>query len=95
MKTINICGVPHTIKLVEDGFCDNSLLGQISFKDAEILINSASVEAVQKEILCHEIMHGILNHIGRQDLSNDETFIQALGNAVYQSFEPIIDEVEE
>jgi len=31
--------------------------------------------------------HGILVHIGRQDLANDETFVQTLGNAIFQGFE--------
>jgi hypothetical protein len=38
------------------------------------------------ETITHEIIHAILVHIGRSDLSEDETFVQALGNAVYQTF---------
>ena len=37
-------------------------------------------------------MHGILVHIGRADLSEDETFVQSLGNAIFQSFKPIVEE---
>lgn len=33
------------------------------------------------------MMHGILFHIGREDLSNDETLVQSLGNAISQAFE--------
>ena len=31
-------------------------------------------------------MHGILVHIGRGDLSNDEVLVTSLGNAVAQTF---------
>lgn len=48
---------------------------------------NADLRLIRKqETLCHEIVHGILVHIGRQDLSNDETLVQALGNAINQSF---------
>ena len=30
--------------------------------------------------------HGILMHLGYDDLSNDEHFVQAIGNAIYQGF---------
>lgn len=49
-------------------------------------------EEMKKATLCHEIMHGILLNIGREDLSNDENFVTALGNAIYASFE--VKEVE-
>ena len=42
----------------------------------------------QGEALCHEILHGILVHIGKDELSQDESFVQCLSNALYQSFEP-------
>lgn len=31
-------------------------------------------------------IHGILVHLGYTDMSNDEQFVQALGNAIYQGF---------
>ena len=42
---------------------------------------------VKEETLCHEMVHGILTHMGYDNLSNDERFVQALGNAIYQGFE--------
>ena len=43
-------------------------------------------EEGKKETLCHEMVHGMLIHLGYQELSNDEQFVQAFGNAIYQSF---------
>jgi Zn-dependent peptidase ImmA (M78 family) len=71
----------------EDIFdADNMHLGQIDYKHAKILLNKDAADEIKSETLFHEIMHGILVHIGRDDLSQDETFVTALGNAVWQSF---------
>ena len=85
--TVNICGIPHTVIEKEDSFDVDSHFGQIDYRKAEIIINKDMPKEMKAETLCHEIVHGILVHIGRQDLSNDETFVQALGNAINQSFE--------
>lgn len=52
-----------------------------------ILLNKDAAMGIKSETLCHEIMHGILVHIGRDDLSHDETFVTALGNAIWQTFD--------
>ena len=84
---INICGIPHEVVECEDVFDANQMhLGQIEFKDAKILINRNLAHAVKEATICHEVLHGMLVHIGRDDLSNDEQFVTALGNAIYQAF---------
>ena len=83
---INICGIPHEVVECNDAFDADMHLGQIDYKHAKILINKDAALAIKSETLCHEIMHGILVHIGRDDLSQDETFVTALGNAIWQSF---------
>lgn len=39
-----------------------------------------------EETLSHEIVHGILVHTGYQEYTGDEKFVQALANAIYQTF---------
>ncbi len=34
--------------------------------------------------LCHEVTHAVLDTIGREDLSQDEAFVDLLSNALYQ-----------
>lgn len=41
----------------------------------------------QEEILCHEILHGILVHLGYDELSQDEKLVQAVSNGINQTFE--------
>ena len=87
ITAVNICGIPHTVKYVDDLFNVDLHLGQINYAKAEILVNKDMTPAMTKETICHEMVHGILVHIGCTELSNDETFIQAMGNAINQSFE--------
>ena len=84
---VMICGIPHEVKYVPDCFDMDAHFGQINFKEAEILINEKTSDELQKATLCHEILHGMLVHIGREDLSNDETFVTSLGNAINGSFD--------
>lgn len=83
---INICGIPHTIIEKEDAF-DSNVLGEIDHAKATITLNKDMPDELKDETLCHEIVHGMLVHLGRLDLSNDETLVQSLGNAIYQTFE--------
>ena len=85
--TVNICGIPHKIIFCEDSFqCGDTHFGEIDYGKAEIKVNSALSAENQQETICHEIVHGIFVHIGRQDLAEDEILVQALANAINQSF---------
>lgn len=90
---VNICGMLHEVIEKEDNFNVDTHFGQIDHTKAEININKDMAERVKLETICHEMVHGILLHIGRLDLNGDEGFVQALGNAIYQGFN--IKEVEE
>lgn len=91
-KIINICGVPHTITEHEDVFNVDTHFGMIDYAKCEIRINKNMPDASKQETLCHEVLHGILVHIGRNDLSTDEAFVQSLSNAIYQTFTPKVEE---
>ena len=92
MKKVNICGIPYTVKECEDHFDSDCHCGLIIYSECLIKINKNMHEEMKKATLCHEIMHGILLNIGREDLSNDENFVTAIGNAVYATFD--VKEVE-
>lgn len=83
---VNICGISYTVMEFADNFDTDVHFGQIDFKMAEIRINKYMADEVKKEAICHEMVHGILVHLGYNDYSQDEQFVQALGNAIYQSF---------
>ena len=90
MKVV-ICGIPYTVQFKRDHFDSDTHFGQVDFKRSEITINSEVSVAVQRETLCHEILHAILIHIGREDLSIDEQLVTVLSNAINTIFMPRID----
>ena len=84
---VNVCGIPHEVKEVETNLGNDGSLGLITYAKAIIEINKDQSEECKKETLIHEMVHGMLVHIGRDDLSNDEVFVQSLANAIYQGFD--------
>lgn len=86
--TVNICGIPHEIIEVEDAFkVGGTQFGEITYSDCKIRINEKMTDEMKKEAICHEMVHGIFLHIGRQDLGDSEELVQALGNAICQGFD--------
>lgn len=83
---VNICGIPHEVIEVEDSFNIDCHMGMIEYKDLVIKINKDMPEIAKQETICHEMIHGILVHLGFNDYADNEQFVQALGNAIYQGF---------
>ena len=92
--TVNICGIPHEVKIVDDVDPKEQgmVLGEIDHEIPCIRLKSGMSKELTKETLIHEMLHGILVHLGYTKLSNDEQFVQALANGIYHGFE--IREVE-
>ena len=84
---VNICGLAHKVIECKDTFDVDLHFGMIDHKTCEIRINADISDENKKETLCHEMMHGILIHLGYSEHSADEQFVQALANAIYQGFE--------
>lgn len=84
---VNICGIPHSVRLCSDNFTTDTLhFGEINYAHAEILINEDISPELQMQTLFHEMLHGILVQLGYSDESQDEQFVTALSNALYQCF---------
>ncbi len=83
---VTICGVPHEVIECKDDFDADCHFGQIDYRDCRIKINAEMPSEMKEATLVHEMMHGILNHIGYEDLANDEKFVRVLGNAINESF---------
>lgn len=85
-EKVFICGIPHTVKLCEDNFNSDTHFGQINYAKCEIRINKDMPEEIQRQTLCHEILHGMLVLLGYNELTNDEQFVQAMSMGINQSF---------
>lgn len=81
-----ICGIPYKIVPTEDVFDVDTHLGQINYITGEIRVNKRLQGEILYETLAHEIVHGILMYLGYEKESQDEQFVQALGNAINQTF---------
>lgn len=86
-KTVDICGIPH--KIVEKEYIegDGCVLGEIEYRSCTISLRKDQTPEMYTQTLIHEIVHGMLVLIGRNDLSNDETFVQSLALAISQTFD--------
>ena len=84
--TVNICGIQHNIIECEDTFDVDTHFGQIDYKECRIKINKELAKDFKNETICHEMLHGILVHLGYNEYSQDEQFVQALASAINQGF---------
>lgn len=83
---VNICGITYEVIQKEDSFNTDLHFGQIDYGKCEIKVNKDLPGPLMKETICHEMVHGILVHLGYNEQSHDEQFVQALGNAIAQGF---------
>ena len=88
-KKVNICGVPYKVKEVQsiDEGEEGIIQGKISPHETTILLKKSLPKKLKKSVLFHEILHGLLIELGYNDLSENETLVQSLSNAMYQTFE--------
>lgn len=83
---VNICGISHKVIECEDRFDMDTHCGLIDYVNAEIKINKNMNDEIKKETIMHEMLHGMLAHLGYEQ-AEDEQFVNALSNAMYQGFE--------
>ena len=83
---VTICGVPHTIDIVDDKFGNNDLLGQIEYAPAIIKLNGKMSDEMFNITCIHEVVHGMLVHLGYNQLSDDEVFVSSLAYAIEGTF---------
>lgn len=88
MKKIKIGGIPFKVVEVDtiDEEEEGITQGQIIYSQAKILLKKSLPKKLKKSVLYHEMVHGILVELGYSELSNDETFVQALSQELLRMF---------
>lgn len=86
VDSVIICGILHKITLCEDHFDMDTHFGQINYESCEIKLNKNLPKDAIEEALVHEILHGIFVHLGYHNEADNEQFVQALANAINQTF---------
>lgn len=73
------------MSLKYDGTEDNFINGMISEENSEISID-IDLQVQDKRItIMHEVTHAILNQLGYFELTDNETFVTGISNAITQT----------
>lgn len=86
-EKVTLCGIPYRVVLCDDSFDFDLHMGQIKYGKGEIRISNQVTPELQMQTLFHEMLHGMLFLIGRNEEAADENLVQSLANAMYQNFQ--------
>jgi len=86
-KKFKLGAIEYIVKVVK--YIAERVMGECSISKKEILIsethnNNKIPELGMEQTLYHEVVHVILDEIGRDDLSLDETFVQSFSLLLHQ-----------
>ena len=86
LTNINILGQVYTIHQVPcvDKECLSK--GQINYMTHEILIDEGMPEDLKEQTLLHEVLHGVCDALGMEELNANENAIQSLATALHCIF---------
>ena len=79
---INICNIPYEVRYIDDSFSQDIQFGEIKYLEGVIRINKNISDELKRRTIWHETVHGILELIGRGDLSEDEVLVSNLATAL-------------
>ena len=86
-KKISIAGM-ELKTIIDDELCDKQgSIGKIDYINQEIHIDSKAASAqMTEQAYIHEVMHFMMFMLKKDDLRQDEEFIDMLAHFVYQAF---------
>jgi hypothetical protein len=89
IKEFNLGAVQWTVEVNNDKLDDRNAYG-VCFYDASKIIVQTKSEKVDRhpsaieQTLYHEVVHAILDTMGKRDLSGDEEFVQQFSVLLHQ-----------
>ena len=83
MEKVKIMATDYKIEEVEQIDKDRRILGEIDYINQTIKLKKGLPNELKKEILLHEILHGILEKLGFDALNNDEQKVQSIASTLY------------
>lgn len=83
IKTVKILATEYRVEEVEQIDKYQRLLGQIEYTEQVIKIDKNISEDMKKETLIHEIIHGILEKLGYEELNEDEQKVHSIASTMY------------
>jgi Zn-dependent peptidase ImmA (M78 family) len=84
---VKISGIDYDIQIAEHKTVNDGdiLMGEISYHKATIYINEQQNDQLQVATLLHEIVHGILYHMGHE-MNDNEKFVEGFASGLHQVF---------
>lgn len=83
IKNVKILATKYDVEEVEQIDKYTRLLGQIEYTEQKIKIDKNISEDMKQEVLLHEILHGILEKLGYEDLNGDEQKVHSIASTMY------------
>ena len=81
---LKILATEYQVEEVEQIDKYSRLLGQIEYVEQKIKIDKNIPENLKEETLIHEILHGILEKLGDNELNEDEQKVHSIASIMYQ-----------
>jgi hypothetical protein len=80
-KTFKLANRTYNVRLADSPIpCD----GYTVFDDAQITLSQGMSRPLAEHTYLHEVVHCITNAMGRQDLNEDEGFVDAFSGLLHQ-----------
>lgn len=83
---INILGLCYEVILTDQVSTSESLNGMIDYQNLRILLDKNLAPDLLKQTFIHEVIHGVLNGLGMDDLRDDEKAVQGIASTLYCTF---------
>lgn len=83
IKELKILATEYQVEEVEQIDKYQRLLGQIEYIEQKIKIDKNISEDMKKETLIHEILHGILEKLGFNEINEDEQKVHSIASTMY------------
>ena len=80
---IKIMGSEYQYEEVEQVDKWSRTLGQIDYINQRILVEKGIPDDLKREVLLHEILHGIFDKLGFSDINSDEQKVNSIGSTLY------------
>lgn len=84
--SINILGIPYEVVEVDQIEKNCRVVGQIDYMNQTIKIEKGLAKDYRDQTIFHEILHGILEGLGYNDINSDEQKVQSIASALHQVF---------
>ncbi len=83
IKKVKILATEYDVEEVEQIDKYTRLLGQIEYTEQKIKIDKNISEDLKREVLLHEILHGIFEKLNYEGINNDEQKVHSIASTMY------------